>query len=97
MSTNRIAHLLNDRPEPTGPFNDCEALLLLLAYQKDPSDVPCPQCGPDTVQVLAFVEPEIPPDGFASVTEPEGEYAAALYCRACTRAIGILPNLRGGE
>jgi hypothetical protein len=24
------------------------------------------------------------------VTEPEGEYAAALYCHKCYRAVGIL-------
>jgi hypothetical protein len=77
-------------PQPKGPFSDSEALELLMAYRKDPSSVPCPTCGPDSIEVLAFIEPEIDPNGFASVTDPEGEYAAALYCHECQRAIGIL-------
>lgn len=77
-------------PQPKGPFSDSEALELLLAYRRDPSNVPCPLCGPDTIEVLAFIEPEIDPAGFASVTDPEGEYAAALYCHSCHRAVGVL-------
>jgi hypothetical protein len=87
---NRIAEYTETLPQPQGPFSDAEALELLLAYRKDPSCVPCPTCGPDTVEVLAFIEPEIDPNGYASVTEPEGDYAAALYCHQCQRAIGIL-------
>jgi hypothetical protein len=89
--TNRVAkELAETLPQPKGPFTDAEALELLMAYRKDPSDVPCPLCGPETVEVLAFIEPQIDPNGFASVTEPEGEYAAALYCHKCFRAVGIL-------
>lgn len=77
-------------PQPKGPFSDAEALELLLAYRRDPSNISCPRCGPETIEVLAFIEPEIDPNGFASVTDPKGEYAAALYCHTCQRAIGIL-------
>jgi hypothetical protein len=88
---NRIVKELAEAlPQPKGPFTDAEALELLMAYRKDPSNVPCPMCGPDTIEVLAFIEPEIDPNGFASVTNPEGEYAAALYCHKCFRAVGIL-------
>jgi hypothetical protein len=88
---NRIAKELAEAlPQPKGPFTDAEALELLMAYRKDPSNVPCPLCGPDNIEVLAFIEPEIDPNGFASVTHPEGEYAAALYCHKCYRAVGIL-------
>ena len=74
--SNRIEKELSETlPQPKGPFTDAEALELLMAYRKDPSNVPCPLCGPDTVEVLAFIEPQIDPNGFASVTEPEGEYA----------------------
>jgi hypothetical protein len=76
-------------PQPKGPFSDAEALELLMAYRKDPSNMSCPQCGPERIEVLAFIEPEIDPHGFASMTDPEGEYAAALYCHECERAIGI--------
>jgi hypothetical protein len=96
---NRIAHLLNgtELPQPSGPFGDAEALELLMAYRKDPSDVPCPTCGPEVIEVLAFIEPEIDPNGFASMTEPDGEYAAALYCHRCQRAIGILAGAVHGD
>lgn len=93
---NRIAKYLNGDgalPQPKGPFTDAEALELLMAYRKDPSNVPCPLCGPNVIEVLAFIEPEIDPNGFASVTDPEGEYAAALYCHQCQRAIGILAGV----
>ena len=90
---NRIAELTSTLPQPQGPFSDAEALELLLAYRRDPSSVPCPRCGPNTIAVLAFIEPEIDPNGFASVTDPEGEYAAALYCHQCQRAIGILAGM----
>jgi hypothetical protein len=97
---NRIAHLITETelPQPSGPFTDAEALELLMAYRKDPSDVPCPTCGPEQIEVLAFIEPEIDPNGFASMTEPEGDYAAALYCHHCQRAIGILAGaVYGGD
>jgi hypothetical protein len=88
---NRIRNLIETTlPQPKGPFTDAEALELLMAYRKDPSNVPCPRCGPEQIEVLAFIEPEIDPNGFASVTDPEGEYAAALYCHTCCRAVGIL-------
>jgi hypothetical protein len=90
---NRIPNDSDAIPQPKGPFTDAEALELLLAYRRDPSAVPCPLCGPDTIEVLAFIEPTIDPNGFASVTLPEGEYAAALYCHACQRAIGILAGV----
>lgn len=96
---NRIADLMgpDGLPQPKGSFTDSEALELLMAYRKDPSSVPCPVCGPDVIEVLAFIEPEIDPNGFASVTAPEGDYAAALYCHRCERAIGILAGALHGE
>lgn len=83
---------------PRQPFCDADALQLLQQYRRDPSALWCPQCQSapalaaerSTVQVIAFIEPEIDPDGFASVTEPVGNYAAAVYCHGCKRAIGIL-------
>ena len=91
---NRIDRELSDAlPQPKGPFSDAEALELLMAYRKDPSNVPCPMCGPGNIEVLAFIEPQIDPNGFASVTDPEGEYAAALYCHTCFRAVGILAGV----
>ena len=91
---NRIDRELSDAlPQPKGPFTDAEALELLMAYRKYPSNVPCPMCGPGNSEVLAFIEPQIDPNGFASGTDPEGEYAADLYCHKCFRAVGILAGV----
>lgn len=94
---NRIVDEGDSLPQPEGPFSDAEALELLMAYRKDPSNLDCPLCGPSTIEVLAFIEPDIDPSGFASVTDPEGDYAAALYCHTCHRAIGILAGAVRGE
>jgi hypothetical protein len=90
---NRIKHLLGKpimEAKSKGPFSDREALDLLMSYRSNPAMVPCPLCGPNCMEVLAFIKPRIDPSGRASVTEPEGEYAAALYCHKCQRAIGII-------
>lgn len=94
---NRVAHLCEGLPTPTGPFSDADALVLLYAYRKDPSNVPCPSCGPDTVKVLAFIHPDISPGGYATAVQPEGEYVAALYCRKCGRAVGIRAGIVSKE
>lgn len=85
-------------PQPKGAYTDMEALALLQQYREDPSDLSCPHCCvPRTMEVLAFIAPEIEPGGFAEVVAPEGDYAAAVYCHACQHAIGICPNAKREE
>lgn len=91
---NRIAHLFESRPQPVSAFPDQDARSLLNAYEADPSDVPCPSCGPDQIEVLAFIHPLIDAEGYATTKTPEGVYAAALYCHGCTRAVGVIPAIR---
>jgi hypothetical protein len=89
-----LGHLVEPEfPRPSGPFSDGEAMMMLGYYRADPSNVPCPKCGPETIEVLAFIEPVIDDQGFANVKDPEGDYAAALYCHKCKRAVGILAGL----
>lgn len=77
-------------PEIKGQFQDYEALEFILEYRTDPSDLHCPRCGPkETMEVLAFIQHEIDSEGCATITEPEGEYAAAIYCHKCKRSIGL--------
>lgn len=93
---NRVAaRLFNGEPlpQPEGHFSDAEALEMLFQYRKCPGNLTCPLCGPETVEVLSFIEPAIDPSGFATVTWPEGEYAAAVFCHGCKRAVGLLAGL----
>lgn len=77
-------------PDVKGAFTDKEAFQLRASCKKDPSNISCPKCGPDQIEVLAFIEPAIDDQGFATLTEPEDEYAMVLYCHTCERAIGII-------
>lgn len=101
MSTtpqNRVGHLLREpgeAPKPRGCFTDSEALDLMMQYRANPAALRCPGCQTPTVEVIAFVHPEVM-GGHATVVQPEGEYAAILMCMgACRRSIGILANLEG--
>ena len=97
---NRIAKELAEKLPYRGPFTDAEVSEMLMAYSKNPGHVPCPVCDGNwrcipedrntSIEVLNFIEPEIDSNGLASVTRPEGEYAAAVQCHKCYRAIGIL-------
>lgn len=85
-------------PRPRASFQDDEALVLLEQYKADPSDLRCPKCDlgefsdcASSVEVLAFIETVLPRDGYAIVKPPVDEYAVALYCHSCDRAIGVMP------
>ncbi len=81
----------HEMPEIKGQFDKYDALDLIIDYRKDPSNLSCPSCQLEgTMQVLAFIEPEIDPQGCATITEPEGRYAAAIYCHVCKKSIGII-------
>lgn len=93
---NRVGHVLRDgMPKPVGAFAEWEAMAFLCQYRKNPAGLACPTCNAATVEVLAFIDPKIDPSGYATITEPVGEYAVALFCNRCHRAIGILASLEG--
>lgn len=91
---NRIASFIEqDTPLAAGGFfSPGECFLLHAQYSHDPSNVNCPACNTG-IRVLAFIRPEIDAMGFAEETTPEGEYAVAIYCRACDRAVGLIPSI----
>lgn len=80
-------------PKTQGSFTDREARELLEAYKRDPTCLSCPQCRKlgalHTVEVLAFIEPEVDRSGYATKAPPVGHYAAAVWCCCCRRAIGL--------
>lgn len=79
---------------PKGAWSSADGLALTLAYLEDPSSVPCPSCGADTVEVVDYVTPDSLGEGLPVRTAPEDDYAVILYCHACERAAAI--RLRQG-
>lgn len=80
-----------DRDDPGGPleFNLQDGLSLALSYLEDPSNVPCPHCGPGTIEVVAFLDAPSMEHGTAVPTNPDGDYTVVLYCHRCGRAAAL--------
>lgn len=70
-------------------FNMQDGLSLALSYLEDPSNVPCPHCGPNTIEVVAFLDAQGMEQGTAIPTKPEGDYTVVLYCHHCGRAAAL--------
>lgn len=82
----------NIRSEGTGgqsEFDMQDGLSLALSYLEDPSSVPCPRCGPDTIEIVAFLDAKGMERGAAIHTRPEGDYTVVLYCHQCGRAAAL--------
>lgn len=70
-------------------FDNAEGLSLALNYLNDPSDVPCPTCGPETMEVVAYLDVDGIQAGEVRPSEPDGQYTVVLYCHACKRAAAL--------
>ncbi len=77
--------------DASGPpeFDMQDGLALALSYLEDPSNVPCPHCGPNTIEVVAFLDAPSMEQGTAVPTKPEGNYTVVLYCHSCGRAAAL--------
>ncbi|MEJ2502471.1 MAG: hypothetical protein P8177_04005 [Gemmatimonadota bacterium] len=73
----------------TGEFSSSEGLTLALNYLQDPSSVPCPMCGPGTMEVVAYVDATGIREGVVRATGPDGDYTVVLYCHGCRRAAAL--------
>lgn len=78
---------MSDRNMPE--YDSGEGLALALSYLDDPSDVPCPRCGPDTMEVVAYLDGGGIENGIVRAAEPEGDYTVVLYCHECSRAAAL--------
>jgi hypothetical protein len=71
-------------------YNEEDAFCLALSYVEDPTDIPCPNCGPDTIEVVCFLEAEpLVERGEIVVCAPEGDYTVVLYCHGCAHAAAL--------
>lgn len=89
--------MMNDNNMPE--FSTAEGLALALSYLSDPSDVPCPTCGPGTMEVVAYLDAGGIEDGVVQASEPVGEYTVVLYCHECRRAaaLDLTPESQFGD
>ncbi len=76
-------------------FDMAEGLALAISYLEDPSDVPCPTCGPGMVEVVCYLDSRSVESGEVTPRAPEGDYAVVLYCHKCGRAAAL--DLSRGE
>jgi hypothetical protein len=88
---------MSDRNMPE--YTNAEGLALALNYLNDPSDVPCPTCGPGTMEVVAYLDVGGIQEGVVRAADPEGDYTVVLYCHTCSRAaaLDLSPDARGED
>jgi hypothetical protein len=70
-------------------YSPAEGLSLTLGYLEDPSDVECPSCGHDKIEVVGFVDADSLHAGEPEVVSPDSEYAVILYCHGCARGAAL--------
>lgn len=76
-------------PGSAAEFDMEEGLALALSYLEDPSDVPCPRCGPGKIEVVCYLDARSIEKGVITPTPPEHDYTVVLYCHACARAAAL--------
>jgi DNA-binding transcriptional LysR family regulator len=76
---------------PASPpeFDMEEGLALALSYLENPSDVPCPRCGPGRIEVVCYLDARCMEEGTVIPTAPENDYTVVLYCHGCGRAAAL--------
>jgi hypothetical protein len=77
------------KPEKSPEYDMEDGLSLALSYLEDPSDVPCPHCGPDHIEVICFLDANSRESGSVVPTTPEDDYTVVLYCHSCGRAAAL--------
>lgn len=70
-------------------YSNAEGLALALSYLDDPSDVACPECGPGTMEVVAYLDAGGIETGVVRAANPEGDYTVVLFCHKCSRAAAL--------
>ncbi len=79
----------SDKGEGGTEYTSEEGLSLALNYLSDPADVPCPTCGPGTIEVVAYLDAGGIEAGVVRSSSPEGDYTVVLYCHNCKRAAAL--------
>ncbi len=70
-------------------YTTAEGLSLTLGYLEDPSNVECPSCGYDSIEVVGYVDADSLDGGDPRTVSPDEEYAVILFCHSCKRAAAL--------
>lgn len=80
---------MNQDESLSGEFNMKEGVDLALSYLNNPSDIPCPRCGPKKIEVVCYLNSSSIEAGSFTSTSPDGNYTVILYCHGCNRAAAL--------
>jgi len=77
------------KPGTAREYDMKEGLALAVSYLEDPSAVPCPRCGPGTMEVVCFRDARSMGQGNVMPPGARDEYTVVLYCHGCGRAAAL--------
>ncbi|HEX6693658.1 MAG TPA: hypothetical protein VF035_03030 [Longimicrobiales bacterium] len=77
------------KPGAAREYDTDEGLSLALSYLEDPANVPCPRCGPDTMEVVCYLDAHSMEQGDVIPAAPDDDYTVVLYCHECGRAAAL--------
>lgn len=77
------------KPGTAREYDMEEGLALAVSYLEDPSSVPCPRCGPGTMEVVCFLDAHSMEQGNVVPAAPQEDYTVVLYCHGCGRAAAL--------
>lgn len=65
-------------------FGEDETECLSIEYEEDPGDVRCPNCGPETVEIVGFIDTYffLNRNQFLYIS-PDASYSVIVYCHRC--------------
>jgi hypothetical protein len=79
----------SNQPGAAPEFGTEEGMSLALSYLEDPSDVKCPSCGPNVIEVVCFLDARSMEKGTMVRAAPDDDYTVVLFCHGCRRAAAL--------
>ena len=77
------------KPGTAREYDTQEGLALAVSYLEDPSAVPCPRCGPGTIEVVCYLDPHSVERGDVVPAAPRDDYTVVLCCHGCGQAAAL--------
>jgi hypothetical protein len=77
------------KPGNAPEFDTEEGMSLALSYLEDPSNVECPRCGPNVIEVVCYLDARSMEKGSMVRASPEDDYTVVLFCHGCRCAAAL--------